>query len=249
MSGKLRVLAGLVFVAIALPAAAQVAPAQLPVSPPPPLAAAPSPYFSSALDSLTVLVPYRERGEIEQEYLRSAAEQTLAAQQEERGKLLAAMAETRIKMKEIEIGGFKAQIDLAKQEKNELRKRDLEARRKVAEMEKSLLERRRDLREREIELSRALKDFHHANGRAQEIELELSSLRTQRASLASQPVSAAVQAEYFKLESDLRSLENKALKARVEVAGKRKDVAARETGVAQMRLQVFESQNKLAKGT
>ncbi len=28
-----------------------------------------------------------------------------------------------------------------------------------------------------------------------------------------------------------------------------KDVAARETGVAKMRLQVFESQNRLAKGT
>ncbi len=51
MYGDLRVPAGLLLVAIALPAAAQIAPAQLPVSPPPPLAAAPSPYFSSALDS------------------------------------------------------------------------------------------------------------------------------------------------------------------------------------------------------
>jgi len=249
MSGKLRVLAGLVLVAIALPAAAQFAPAPLPLTPQQSLAAPSWSYFSSAMDSLTALVPYREHGEIEQESTNAAAEQLLAAQQEERGKRLAAMAETRIRMKEVEIDGFKTQIDLARQAKNKLRKQELEARRKVAEMEKSLLERRRDLRKREIELARALKDFHGANGKAQKIELDLSSLRMQRASLPTPPVSAAAQTAYFKLESDLRSIEVKVLRARVEVAGKRRDVADRETGVAKMRLQVFESQNKLAKGS
>lgn len=246
MSIKSGVLAVLVLVTIAAAAAAQVAPAPLPPASPQPLAAAPGTYFSSAMDSLTVLVPYRERSEIEREYANAAAEQMLAAQQEERGKLLAAMAETRIRMKEIEIDGLKAQVDLAKQEKNELRKQELEARRKVAEMEKSLLERRRDLRQREIDLSRALKDFHKANGEAQQIELALSSLREQRDSLVNQPVSAAVQERYARLENDLRSTEEKALKARVDVAGKRKSVADRETQVAKLRLKVFESQNRLA---
>jgi len=248
MSGRYLVLAGLLVVAIAFPASAQVAPAPLPLAPPLPLAAPPAPYFSSAMDSLTVLVPYRERYEIEQEYTNAAAEQALSSQQEERGKQLAAMAETRIKLKEIEIDGLKAQTDLAKQEKNEFKKQELEARRKIAEMEKSLLERRRDLRRQEIDLSSKLKEFHEANGQAQRIELELASVRTQRAELAFQPLSDAARAEYARLESELRSLENKALKARVEVAGKRKDVAERETRVAKMRLQVFESQNKLAKG-
>ncbi|MHB8080374.1 MAG: hypothetical protein ACYDIE_14110, partial [Candidatus Krumholzibacteriia bacterium] len=229
----------------AVPVAAPVAP--LPVPPPQPVTTPPATYFSSAMDSLTVLVPYRARSEIEQEYASAAGEQKLAEQQEERGKQLAAMAETRIKMKELEIDGLKAQIDLAKQEQNGPRQRELEARRKVAEMEKSLLERRRDLRRREIDLSRALKDFHDANGKTQQIELDLSSLREQRAALVLRPGSVAAQDEYYRLESELRATEAKALRARVELAGRRKDVADREVGVARMRLQVFDSQNKLAK--
>lgn len=237
------------FMVLASSSRAQVAPAPLPDLPARPVAAPAATYFSAAMDSLTVLVPYRERAEIEQEYANAAAEERLADQQEERGRLLAAMAETRIKMKELEIDGLKAQIDLARQEKNELKQQDLDARRKVAEMEKSLLERRRDLRKREIDLSRALKDFHDANGKAQQIELELASLRAQRAMLVSQPVMPEVQARYARIESDLRSQEARALKARLEVAGRRKDVAEREARVAKMRLQVFDSQNKLARGS
>ncbi|MHB8080248.1 MAG: hypothetical protein ACYDIE_13450, partial [Candidatus Krumholzibacteriia bacterium] len=66
MSRKISVPAVLLCVAAALPVAAQVAP--LPVPPPQPVTTPPATYFSSAMDSLTVLVPYRARSEIEQEY-------------------------------------------------------------------------------------------------------------------------------------------------------------------------------------
>lgn len=200
---------------------------------------------SVATDSMLVLVEMRESPGIQRDLEEAAAHRSAAELRMERARMLQARAATQIKIKETEINALSAQIDLAKSEKNDLRKQELEGSKKVLELEKRLLERREQLRQREIDLARAEADFLSASGRAYERELDLAGLRGRRAALSGQTASASLIGEAQKLEHQIREMEGKTLEAKVQAAQKRKKVAEQEISLNKARQKVFEAQIKL----
>jgi chromosome segregation ATPase len=206
-----------------------------------------SAYFNAADDSLMVLVDYRSQDDIQKDLAGAVGDQASAVQQLERAKMLTSLAETRIRLKEMEIKSFDTQIGLAKNEKNELKKKDFEARKKFAESEKQLLERRRDLRKRESDVAEARKEYSEASATRSQIELELSAKRQERTAFGS-AVHPAIASEFDRLQSEIAGLEENVLNAQIEEAKKWKDVADREAQLAKIRKSVFQSQAKLTRG-
>lgn len=203
--------------------------------------------FSATADSLTVLVDYRTEEEIQEDLSNAVRAQSLAVQRQERARMLETLAETRIKLKEVEMTSLDAQIDLARNAKNELLKKELETRKKFAESEKQLLERRRDLRSRDISVAGALKEYHEAHAKVSQIELQLATRRRQRAALGA-AINPALSADFQRLQQEITSLEEKVLNAQIEEANKWKTVADQEARLVRIRKAVFQSQNKVARG-
>lgn len=255
----------LVFVlAGALTAAAQTPPpqeppVQLPPSPVPatpqpeavpvpvPAAAPPSPVYSAITDTLTVLVDYRSESDIGRDLDVAVAEKTRADGRIEHGRLLAAMAVSRIEIKTAELKSLEAEISYAKSQKNDLKRAELEGRRKFAQAERELLERRRELREREIECARAARNYQEAQEKACRLELELAANRRQAGSVAGN-LDPGAAAEYNRLQGQNTRLEGKVLEARIDRAAKLKDLADQEVKLEKIRRTVYESQLKVAGG-
>jgi hypothetical protein len=205
-----------------------------------------APLFVAAGDTLTVLVDYRAESEISRDLQNAVAEKALAERRLDRASMLATVAETHIDIKTSEIKGLDAQIALAKSEKNDAKRAELEGRRKYAETEKQLLERRRDLRRREIDTARAVRSFHDAAAKACRLEMDLAVKRRERASITS-TVDPNAAAEYRRLQTEITKLEGSVLNAQVDQAAKRKDLAEQEVQLGKVRRAVYESQLKVAR--
>lgn len=205
-----------------------------------------APLFVAAGDTLTVLVDYRAEAEISRDLQSAVAEKALAERRLDRASMLATVAETHIDIKTSEIKGLDAQIALAKTEKNDAKRAELEGRRKYAETEKQLLERRRDLRRREIDTARAVKAYHDAAAKSCRLEMDLAVKRRERASITS-TVDPNAAAEYRRLQLEITKLEGGVLDAQVAQAGKRKDLAEQEVQLGKVRRAVYESQLKVAR--
>jgi hypothetical protein len=236
-------------VAGAVLALASLAAAQAPQEPVAPTGTAPAvpDYFSAGTDSLIVVVPYRAQDEIRRDLEQAMAGQAQAVNEMERAKLIEAHAETRIKIKEVELQGIGAQLDLAKHEKNEMRKAEFEGRKKVAEAEKQLLEKRRDLRRREIDIAKARKEFFEAQGKSFQLEAELGVKREARASMTSALLSGTGQEQFIKATQEIDKLTKKVLDAQIETADKYKKQADLEVQIVKIRKQIYESQVKAGK--
>jgi hypothetical protein len=205
-----------------------------------------APLFVAAGDTLTVLVDYRAESEISRDLQNAVTEKALAERRLDRASMLATVAGTHIDIKTSEIKGLDAQIALAKSEKNDAKRAELEGRRKYAETEKQLLERRRDLRRREIDTARAVKSFHDAAAKACRLEMDLAVKRRERASITS-TVDPNAAAEYRRLQTEITKLEGSVLNAQVDQAAKRKDLAEQEVQLGKVRRAVYESQLKVAR--
>lgn len=205
-----------------------------------------SPIFVAAGDTLTVLVDYRAETEISRDLQNAVAEKALAERRLDRASMLATVAGTHIDIKTSEIKGLDAQIALAKSEKNDAKRAELEGRRKFALVEKQLLERRRDLRRREIDTARAVKSFHDAAAKSCRLEMDLAVKRRERASITS-TVDPNAAAEYRRLQMEISKLEGGVLDAQVEQAAKRKDLAEQEVQLGKVRRAVYESQLRVAR--
>lgn len=211
-----------------------------------PAVTAEAPLFVAAGDTLTVLVDYRAESEISRDLQSAVAEKALAERRLDRASMLATVAGTHIDIKTSEIKGLDAQIALAKSEKNDAKRAELEGRRKYAETEKQLLERRRDLRRREIDTARAVKAYHDAAAKSCRLEMDLAIKRRERASITS-TVDPNAAAEYRRLQTEISRLEGSVLSAQVEQAGKRKDLAEQEVQLGKVRRAVYDSQLKVAR--
>lgn len=205
-----------------------------------------APLFIAAGDSLTVLVDYRAEAEISRDLQTAIAEKALAERRLDRASMLATVAETHIEIKASEIKGLDAQIALAKAEKNEVKRAELESRRKYALTEKQLLERRRDLRRREIDTARAVRSYHDAAAKACRLEQDLAVRRRERASITS-TVDPGAAAEFRKLQAEITKIEGNVLDAQVDQAARRKDLAEQEVQLGKVRRAVYESQLKVAR--
>ncbi len=209
-------------------------------------ATATAPLFIAAGDTLTVLVDYRAEAEISRDLQAAIAEKAAAEKRLDRASMLATVAETHIDIKTSEIKGLDAQIALAKSDKNDAKRAELEGRRKYAMVEKQLLERRRDLRRREIDTARAVKAYHETAAKACRLEMDLAVKRRERASITS-TVDPNAAAEYRKLQAEITKLEGGVLDAQVDQAAKRKDLAEQEVQLGKVRRAVYESQLKVAR--
>lgn len=249
---------------LALVAAAQTPPQEPPVQlPPPPVAAtpqpeptpvapapvapAPAPAYGAVSDTLTVLVDYRPEADISRDIDVAVAEKTRADARVERGRLLVAMAVSRIEIKSAELKSLDAEISYAKSQKNDLKRAELEGRRKFAEAERELLERRRDLRDREIECARASRNYQEAQEKSCRLELDLAANRRQAGSVSGN-LDPGAASEYNRLQAASLKLEGKVLEARIDRAAKLKDLADQEVKLEKIRRAVYESQLKLAGG-
>jgi len=208
--------------------------------------AAPTGYNAIA-DTLTVLVDYRAEAEITRDLQNATAEKALAERRVERFRMLARQAEARIEIKTSEIKSLDAEIDFAKTEKNESRRKELEGRKKFAGTEKELLERRRELRRREIDLAQAARAYHESVEKVCRVEMDLTAARRGRAAIPS-TVDPGAAAEFRRLQTEAVKLEGKVLEAQVERAGKLKNVAQQEEQLGKVRRSVYESQLKVAQG-
>ena len=206
-----------------------------------------APLFDAAADTLIVLVDYRSETEINRDIDMAVAEKSLAEHRVDRGRLLAKLAESRIEIKKSQIKALEAEINYAKTQKNEVKRLDLEGRKKFAENEKRLLEKRRDLREREIETARALRDYHESTEKSLRLEMQLAIGRRERAPL-SDGADPSAAAAYGRQWADLAKLEGKVLEAQVQQADKRKGLADQEVKLGKIRRVVYESQLKVAGG-
>lgn len=218
-----------------------VPPAPLPVTP------VPGPVYGAVADTLTVLVDYRPEADINRDIDVAVAEKTRADGRVEHGRLLAAMAASRIEIKTAELKSLAAEISYAKSQKNDLKRAELEGRRKFAEAEKQLLERRRELREREIECSRAARNYQEAQEKACRLELDLAANRRQAGSVSGN-LDPGAAAEYNRLQAASLRLEGKVLEARIDRAAKLKDLADQEVKLEKIRRAVYESQMKVTGG-
>ncbi len=205
-----------------------------------------SPLYVAAGDTLTVLVDYRSEAEIARDLQNAVSEKAQAERRLDRASMLATVADTHIDIKASEIKGLDAQIALAKSEKNDVKRAELEGRRKFARTEKQLLERRRDLRRREIETARAVRVFHEAVARACRLEMDLAVKRRERDSITS-TVDPDAASEYRRLQAAITKLEGNVLDAQVDQAGKRKDLAEQEVQLGKVRRAVYDSQLKVGR--
>jgi hypothetical protein len=204
---------------------------------------------SAGTDSMLVLVEMRDPSAIEAD-IQSAAEHGATAKgREAQARMLQSRAATTIKIKESEINSLEAQVNQAKVEKNDLRRRELDDQRKFAEIEKTLLKRREDLRQSEIDYARAEIEYHATTQRAFEAELELAHMRARRLTLEGSISSREMFDEAQKLWNEIRETERRTLDARLAAAEKLKKLAEQAVAVTRAQLEVYDAQRKVLAGT
>jgi chromosome segregation ATPase len=202
-------------------------------------------YLPADTDSMLVLIEIRDLTEIEHDLEEAAAQRADAEVSASRAQMLQARSVTRIKIAESEIGSLKAEIDHAKMQKDEAKKKELEDKKKFAELEKQLLQKRDDLRKNEIDLAKAEVEFHAAQMKGFETELELAHLRIRRAGLEGSVASKDLYEEAHKLAKNMRDIEGKTLKAKIEAAEKGKSLADRSVQIMKARQKVYEARRKV----
>jgi hypothetical protein len=224
-------------------ACAQNYPAAMPAAQP-----AMQPYDAAA-DSLLALVAIRDVAEIQAEMNAAQNQRAEGEIRLQRALAMKARSETRIRLKQSELDAIKSRLDLAKKEKDEVRKLDLEGQKKQAELEKQLLERRADLRAREVEHAKAMVALATASARACEEELKLAAKRSQREALFQQPLSAALMTQIQAVELEIRQFEGQTLDARIQEADRYKDLSTKGVDLAKSRRKVYDMRLKVAGGS
>jgi len=244
----LRAAAGLGFLTALLCLASPAARAQTATTPAGTVASPPISAPINSSDSLLTLVPFRPIAEIRQEIEELTARRNLFEVEEQNGKLMQERAKTEIRLKESQIQTIKANLDLAKKEKNELVAAEWESKKKLAELEKNLLERREAVRGKEIAYSKASREFSDVSIECRNLELALAGKRDERASIAGRALSAEVVAALQRVDHDLDDLQKRTLDGQIKAAESRKNVASKEVELAKNRKQVLEAQIKLMRG-
>jgi hypothetical protein len=202
----------------------------------------------SLADSLIMLIEPRSADELTNDLKDCASLKVEAETRMEQAKLRQVRADTEIQVQKSEIESIKAQMELAKKEKNPTLETDLKVKVRLAELEKELLERRKQLRDREIEMWRATADAFETRRRFLESNLQLQQKREVRNSLGDRAVTPELLSDAQKLEREIVELERKTLDWGIQAANKREEVAKQEVGVAKARREIFDAQVKLVHG-
>jgi len=234
--------------ALALAVAVSVtAPAALHGQAPPAPAAGMQPTLAAG-DSVTTLVEFRSVEQIQKEIDELADQVAMASERYQAAKQIQVRADTDIMVKEAHIKTLEMEIELAKQQKDNLNKSDFEAKKKLAGLEKQLLERRKALRDREIAYWEASQDFAETRRKAFEAEMSLAQMGEQHARLLSTPNSPAVYGQLVELDKQLREAERRTLDGQIEAASKRESVAKQEAEVLRAKKEIFDAQVKVKLG-
>jgi hypothetical protein len=147
-----------------------------------------------------------------------------------------------IEAKKVEMVRLKERITLAKKENREADRLGLEAERKAAEREKGLLERREELRQAESELEATRAELATLTQKALQLELQLA---VRRAGRSRTPIGGAGGAS---LDRVIGELEKQTLEAQRAQSAYSTQVAAREIGVIDSRLELLDAQQKVLGG-
>jgi hypothetical protein len=208
--------------------------------------AAPAIYIPNAdTDSVIALVELRGLSTIEYDRDVATTKRAAAEMRETRARLLQSRAATKIKIKDTEIAAFKAQVDQAKTEKNDMKKLELEGERDHAELEKKLLQRREQLRQKDIGLAKAEIEYYAAEAKGYDNELELARLRSKRMSFEGGRPPREQYEEAWKLDKQIREMEGRTLDTKTEAAQKLKKLAEQAVKITKARQDVWEAQRKL----
>jgi hypothetical protein len=147
---------------------------------------------------------------------------------------LVKVMESRVEVVNQMIDVAKAQLDLAKKEKREADASRLEALRKQEELGMKYLQRLVDLQQAITDQAAARKDLADARVSAFQLENELEARRTALHSIPTgDPVASS-------MEKPVRDLEQRTLDKMSEVASKEQDVSAKDEGIVERRIAVFE---------
>jgi hypothetical protein len=241
-----RHLAAAVAMVAALAAAAAAQPPQSTPAAPPSTAVAPQ--STSLEDSASTLVDMRSVEQIQQDLEDTASQAAQAEDHLREKRQLQIRAATEIKVKESQIQSLEAQIDLAKKEKDALKKSDLEGQKKLAALEKQLLERRKALRDREIDYWTATRDWLDLRRKSFDTEMELAQVRMQRSALLGSANSPAIYAQMQQLDQKVRDTERRTLDAQIAAADKRQGIAQEEAAVLKAKKEIFDAQIKVRMG-
>ena len=160
--------------------------------------------------------------------------------------MLQVRARAELQAKKAELDGISSELKLAKRAKDEEKRGELEAARKLAKLERDLLTRRASLRQDEIDTAEADRDLAEASAKAREAESSLAAKREQHEALLSGPNAGSVAVEAGNRE--LETLERRALDAGIYEAEQHQGFAHREADLAKSRLRLFEAQLRLLAG-
>jgi len=215
---------------------------------PSPAVSTPSLPALSMTDSLLVLVPLRPVDAIRRDLEALKTRKVMMEADVVSAKMMQARAETEIRIKDAQIQSIDVNLDLAKKEKNDLQKSELESKKRLAKLEKDLLERRAALRSKEIELAEAARDFAAARATAYDLELALAGKRDQRRDFAARPLTAEVIAAMARVDREAADMERRTLEAEIDAANSKQHLAGKEVDLAKSRKQVLKAQIKLMQG-
>jgi len=199
-------------------------------------------------DSTLFFIDPRPEDDIKHDQDAAAAAQARAEATVQRASLQKSRAEADVKLKEAEIKVIGTDIDAADQARDDARKKDLELKRKQAETEKDFLDRKREMRDDEVKWAKADAEAAQSAGRFYELERDLCRKRDERGGYAGQALSASVQSSVVRLDGEVRSLERKALEARLQLADKQSQAADAAQELFKVRRSLLDAMDKVAKG-
>ncbi len=145
--------------------------------------------------------------------------------------------DARLNVQKADIDAIRSRADLAKKEKRDADRADLDFQRRRAEADRRTLEEIRSLFDDQIAEMSAKREWAKARGRTADAELALLRKRQERASRAT-----ADSTTLGRLDNDVRELESRVLDARKDEAAKQADWASRYRDTVSQEMSVWRAQ-------
>lgn len=190
-------------------------------------------------DASTDVVPVRAVEGMSRDREQAAVDEQVARDSADGLRAEVSRAKARIDIHKSELETVRKRLELAKKEKRESDRLDLEAVRKAGEADLRLLERLRELQDSRLSLMSARGDAARAWKRAVEAEQALAARRA----AAARPEMAVSPAPIP--DPEARRAARRVLELQRDAAIQRRDVADREREVAQRQLDVLDAQTAI----
>ena len=171
------------------------------------------------------VVPVRSADDMRRDREAAAVAEQVAGDSADQLRVEVSRARARIEIHRSELETIKKRLELAKKEKRESDRLDLENARKAKEVELRLLERVRAMQEARHRLAEAQRDAARARKRAVESEQTLEARRADQAN-----------------DEEVQRTAKRVLELRRDAATQLSETAARERDLAQRQLEVLEAQ-------